>query len=56
MPYYYFQEIKTPLVLLGIRFMKDEQGKVWMKVGKRSRKLIYNNANPAGRMSNAKPD
>ncbi|MBJ6361985.1 hypothetical protein ACFOQM_11880 [Paenibacillus sp. GCM10012307] len=46
MPYHYFHEIKTPLLLLGIRLMKDEHGKVWIKVGKRPRKLIYNNSNP----------
>ncbi len=40
MPYYYYREIKTPLILLGIRFMRDEQGQLWIKFGKRPRKLL----------------
>lgn len=40
-PYYYYREIKTPLMLLGIRFMKDEQGQLWIKFWKKPRKLLY---------------
>ncbi|WP_168735485.1 hypothetical protein [Cohnella fermenti] len=32
MPYYYFKEIRTPLKLIGIRFMRDDQGALWYKV------------------------
>lgn len=40
MPYFYYREIKTPLKLLGIRVMKDDNGKIWFKIGKKSRKML----------------
>jgi len=40
MPYYYYEEIKTPLKLFGIRFMRDDKGALWVKIGKNSRRRL----------------
>lgn len=40
MPNYYFREVWTPLRLVGIRFFKDDSGRLWIKKGKQRRKLV----------------
>lgn len=40
MPYYYYEEIKTPLKLFGIRLMRDDKGALWVKIGKSSRRRL----------------
>jgi hypothetical protein len=40
MPYYYYEEIKTPLKLIGIRIMRDDKGGLWFKIGKQSRRRL----------------
>jgi len=40
MPYYHYREIKTPLKLIGIRLMRDDEGNIWIKVRKSSRRML----------------
>ncbi len=32
MPYHYFTEIWTPLRLIGVKLLRDSDGKYWVKI------------------------
>ncbi|MFM9328703.1 hypothetical protein [Paenibacillus mesotrionivorans] len=38
MPAYYFREIRTPLSLFRLKFFKDDDDRLWIKVGSRPRR------------------
>jgi hypothetical protein len=40
MPYYYFKQILTPLILFKIRFFRDQYGGYWIKTGHKPRRQI----------------
>ncbi|MBP1995542.1 hypothetical protein [Paenibacillus eucommiae] len=40
MPYYYFSEVWTPLSKIGIKFFRDDEGKLWYKLGKHTRRRL----------------
>ncbi|SEO53665.1 hypothetical protein SAMN04487895_108236 [Paenibacillus sophorae] len=40
MPNYYFKEIWTPLKLFRISFFRDDEDRVWIKFGKKPRRLL----------------
>lgn len=39
MPYYHFREVRTPLFLIGIRFYRDEDERLWVKYWNKPRKI-----------------
>jgi hypothetical protein len=41
MPYYYHNEIWTPLKYFGIQFFIDENGHKWIKFGSRHRRPLF---------------
>lgn len=41
MPLIAMKEIETPLKFIGIRFFKSSEGKIYIKLGKRSRKKLF---------------
>lgn len=43
MPNYYFKEIWTPLKIINIRFFRDDERYMWIKVGRRARRRIKKN-------------
>lgn len=40
MPYYHFREVWTPLAVIRIRFFKDSDDKMWVKIGNRHKRKI----------------
>lgn len=40
MPNYHFKEIWTPLKLIRIRFFRDDQDRLWIKVFNNQRRLL----------------
>lgn len=40
MPYYYFSEVWTPLKLIGIKFFRDDENRLWVKFWVFSRKQL----------------
>ncbi|MDF2668002.1 MAG: hypothetical protein K0R67_308 [Paenibacillus sp.] len=40
MPNYFFQEIWTPLKLIGIKFFRDDEGSIWIKWFSRPRRKL----------------
>jgi hypothetical protein len=40
MPYYHFEEISTPLKLIGVRLYRDDQKRIWFKLRGRPRQLL----------------
>lgn len=40
MPYYHFEEIWTPLKLIGIRFFRDDEQRLWIKLWSKPRRMI----------------
>ncbi|WP_269453452.1 hypothetical protein [Paenibacillus swuensis] len=40
MPLYNFSEIWTPLKIAGIRFYRDEEARIWIKLWSKSRRLL----------------
>lgn len=40
MPNYYFKEIWSPLKLIGIRFFRDDESRVWVKLWSKSRRPL----------------
>ncbi|WP_161798154.1 hypothetical protein [Aneurinibacillus tyrosinisolvens] len=45
MPYYHFKQIYTPLLLVGVRFYKDEHGHYWIKVRNNRKRRITGDKN-----------
>lgn len=45
MPNYYFKEIWTPLKWVQIRFFRDDDDRVWIKIGSRRRQLLHRKDN-----------
>lgn len=37
----YYIEITTPLKLIGIRFFKDTEGRIWIKVFNKPRRPLF---------------
>lgn len=42
MPNYHFREIWTPLKILRIRFFRDDENRLWIKIGSNKRRLFKN--------------
>jgi hypothetical protein len=40
MPYYEFRELWSPLKFVGIRFYKDDENNLWLKLWNRPRRII----------------
>lgn len=40
MPYYYFKEVWSPLKLISIRFYRDNEGEMWIKIGSKARRPL----------------
>ncbi|CAH1192627.1 hypothetical protein PAECIP111892_01050 [Paenibacillus auburnensis] len=40
MPSYYFKEIWTPLKLVGIKFFRDDELRLWVKLWSKKRTLL----------------
>jgi hypothetical protein len=40
MPNYYFKEIWSPLKLIGIRFYRDDEDQVWIKMWSKARRRL----------------
>jgi hypothetical protein len=41
MPYYQFREFWTPLKVFGVRFFREADGKIWVKVRARERRPLF---------------
>lgn len=40
MPNYYFKEVWSPLKWISIRFFRDDEGQVWIKIGSKARRPL----------------
>lgn len=40
MPNYYFKEIWTPLKLVGIKFFRDDEERLWVKIWSKPRRRL----------------
>lgn len=43
MPYYELREIKTPLILFGVRLYRDDTGTIWYSIFSGRKKRIKRN-------------
>lgn len=47
MPNYHFREINTPLKIFQIRFFRDDEKRIWIKVRDNKRRLLRGNRSSA---------